>query len=275
MCTSPVLGVSRPARRPSNVDLPDPDTPTIATASPARTSKLTPLRMVNAVLSLGTVFVRPSTRSSVSTDLSIMFILARVLSFCVLAAAPSLAAAATILVFGDSLSAAYGLPQERGWAKLLEKRLHDEGYNYRVANASVSGETTSGGASRLENALQTHRPDIVVIELGANDGLRGQSLDIMRRNLERMIDASRRAKAQVLLVGMRLPPNYGTAYTEKFQQTYVDVARTKKTAFVPFLLEGFADNGSYFQADRFHPTSEAQSMMLDTVWKGLKALLRR
>jgi acyl-CoA thioesterase-1 len=206
---------------------------------------------------------------------SAMFILVRALTFLILAAAPSLAAAATILVFGDSLSAAYGLPQEHGWTSLLEKRLNDEGYKYRVANASISGETTSGGASRLEGALQTHRPDIVVIELGANDGLRGQSLDVMRRNLERMIDASRRAKAEVLLVGMRLPPNYGTAYTEKFQQTYAEVARDKKTALVPFLFEGFAENGRYFQPDRVHPTSEAQSLMLDTVWKGLRPLLRR
>ena len=192
-----------------------------------------------------------------------------------LAAAPGLASAATILVFGDSLSAAYGLPQEQGWATLLEKRLRDEGYGYRVANASVSGETTSGGASRLESALQTHRPDIVVIELGANDGLRGQSLDLMRRNLERMVDASRRAKAEVLLVGMRLPPNYGTTYTEKFRQTYADIAREKKTPFVPFLFEGFAENGRYFQSDRVHPTGEAQVLMLESVWKGLRPLLRR
>ncbi len=201
---------------------------------------------------------------------------ARFLSLFVLAAAaPAFASAGTILVFGDSLSAAYGIPHEQGWAKLLEKRLRDEGYDYRVANASVSGETTAGGASRLESALQTYRPDIAVIELGANDGLRGQSVDLMRRNLERMIDASRRAKAEVLLVGMRLPPNYGMAYTEKFRQTYADVARSKKIAFVPFLMEGFAENGSYFQPDRVHPTSEAQAMMLDSVWKGLRPLLRR
>jgi acyl-CoA thioesterase I len=204
-----------------------------------------------------------------------MFMFARVLSFCLFVTAPGLASAATILVFGDSLSAAYGVPQEQGWTSLLEKRLHDEGYGYRVANASISGETTSGGASRLESALQTHRPDIVVIELGANDGLRGQSLDLMRRNLERMIDASRRAKAEVLLVGMRLPPNYGTGYTEKFRQTYADIARQKKTAFVPFLFDGFAENARYFQPDRVHPTSEAQALMLETVWKGLRPLLRR
>jgi acyl-CoA thioesterase-1 len=183
------------------------------------------------------------------------------------------AGARTILVFGDSLSAGYGLPQERSWPRLLEARLRKERLDYTVANASVSGETTAGGARRIAEALKTHQPVIVVIELGANDGLRGQNLNVMRQNLETMIDASRKAKAEVLLVGLRLPPNYGTAYTEKFQQTYADVARQKKIAFVPRLFEGFAEDLSYFQADRVHPTSEAQPLMLDTVWKGLKPLL--
>ena len=201
--------------------------------------------------------------------------LARILCVVTLAVAPGWAGAATILVFGDSLSAGYGIAQERAWARLLEKRLADEGYKYRVANASVSGETTTGGAARIEAALKEHRPTIVVIELGANDGLRGQSIDVMRRNLEAMIDASRRAKAEVLLVGMRLPPNYGTAYTDKFRQTYADLARTKKVALVPFLFEGFAEETRYFQSDRVHPNGEAQALMLDTVWKGLKPLLKR
>jgi acyl-CoA thioesterase-1 len=210
-----------------------------------------------------------------------MSLLARILTVVVLAAAPGVVSAAsavpsgTILVFGDSLSASYGLPQEHGWPRLLEKRLRDEGFAHRVANASLSGETTAGGAARIEGALKTHRPDIVVIELGANDGLRGQSVDAIRHNLEGMIDASRRAKAEVLLVGMRLPPNYGTGYTQKFQQVYADVARAKKAALVPFLFEGFAEDARYFQTDRVHPTSEAQALMLETVWKGLKPLLRR
>ena len=200
--------------------------------------------------------------------------LARLFGFLVLALAPALASAATILVFGDSLSAGYGMPQERSWPTLLEARLREAKSPYRVANASVSGETTAGGAARIAGALETHRPQIVVLQLGANDGLRGQDLDVMRRNLERIIDASRRAKAQVLLVGMRLPPNYGTAYTGKFQQVYAELARAKKIAFVPFLFEGFADNGVYFQSDHVHPTSAAQTLMLDTVWKSLKPLLR-
>jgi acyl-CoA thioesterase-1 len=185
------------------------------------------------------------------------------------------ASAGTILVFGDSLSAGYGLPQDRSWVRLLETRLRDEQLNYKVANASVSGETTGGGLRRLADALTQHQPEVVVIELGANDGLRGQNLDVMRQNLEAMVDASRKAKAQVLLVGMRLPPNYGMSYTEKFRQTFADVARAKKTPFVPFLFEGFGEDARYFQADRVHPTSEAQSLMLDTVWKGLKPLLNR
>jgi acyl-CoA thioesterase-1 len=191
------------------------------------------------------------------------------------AVAPACAHARTILVFGDSLSAAYGLAQTQGWASLLEKRLRDEGFDYRVANASISGETTTGGANRIEGALKAHRPDLVVIELGANDGLRGQSLEVMKRNLEKMIDASRAAKADVLLVGMRLPPNYGMAYTEKFQQTYTELARSKKTSLVPFLFEGLSDDGRFFQADRVHPTSEGQVVMLETMWKGLQPLLKR
>jgi acyl-CoA thioesterase-1 len=192
-----------------------------------------------------------------------------------LALAPAAASARTILVFGDSLSAGYGLAQAQSWPTLLEKRLRDEGFDYKVANASISGETTTGGANRIEGALKAHHPEIVVLELGANDGLRGQSIDVMKRNLEAMIEASRRVRADVLLVGMRLPPNYGMAYTEKFQQLYSDLARTKKAALVPFLFEGFAEDARFFQSDRVHPTSEAQSAMLDTIWKGLKPLLRR
>jgi acyl-CoA thioesterase-1 len=192
-----------------------------------------------------------------------------------LATAPAYASAATILVFGDSLSAGYGLAQNQGWPSLLEKRLRAEGFNYQVSNASITGETTTGGANRIAGALKAHRPDIVVLELGANDGLRGQNIDLMKRNLEKMIDASREAKADVLLVGMRLPPNYGMSYTEKFQQAYADLARSKKAALVPFLFEGFAEDTRFFQADRVHPTSDAQSAMLDTVWKGLKPLLKR
>ena len=201
--------------------------------------------------------------------------LSRLLFVLTCALVPAHASAATILVFGDSLSAAYGLAQTAGWPSLLEKRLRDEGYDYRVANASLSGETTQGGASRIQGALKAHAPAIVVLELGANDGLRGQSIEIMKRNLEAMIDASRKQKAEVLLVGMRLPPNYGPAYVEKFHRTYFDLARAKRTALVPFLFEGFGEDPKFFQSDRVHPTAEAQALMLDAVWKGLKPMLKR
>jgi acyl-CoA thioesterase I len=185
------------------------------------------------------------------------------------------AQAATLLVFGDSLSAGYGLSQEQGWVSLLSQRLKSEGYDYKVANASISGETTLGGASRFQGALQQHRPQLVILELGANDGLRGQNVDGMRRNLEKMIDAARQRGAQVLLVGMRLPPNYGTAYVEKFQRAFSDVAAAKRVPLVPFMLEGFADQRAMFQNDGLHPTAAAQARILDTVWTGLQPLLRK
>lgn len=188
-------------------------------------------------------------------------------------ALPPLAAAATIAVYGDSLSSAYGLPREQGWVSLLEKRLHEKKLNYRVANLSISGETTLGGKDRIEAALKTHQPDIVILALGANDGLRGQSLDAMRANLESMIEACRRFKARVLLVGMRLPPNYGPVYAEKFHQVFTSVSRERRLPLVPFLLDGFAEKRDYFQADGIHPMAEAQPLMLETVWKGLRPLL--
>ena len=185
------------------------------------------------------------------------------------------APAATILVFGDSLSAGYGLQPDQGWVSLLAKRLQSEKLDYKVANASISGETTHGGAKRIEAALKAHRPAIIIVELGANDGLRGGSPETMRANLEAIVDASLRAKARVLLVGMRLPPNYGTPYAEKFRQVFIEIAKRRKLPPAPFLLEGFAEKREYFQADGIHPTAEAQPAMLDTVWKGLRPLLKK
>lgn len=179
-----------------------------------------------------------------------------------------------MLVFGDSLSAAYGLPREQGWVSLLARRLAAEKSDYKVANASISGETTQGGRSRIAAALKTYRPSIVILELGANDGLRGTTLDATRANLEAIIDACRNAGAQVLLVGMRLPPNYGTAYSDKFHQLYVEVAKRKKLRLVPFLFEGFAEKREYFLEDGFHPAANGQAMMFDTVWKELRPLLK-
>ncbi len=179
-----------------------------------------------------------------------------------------------MLIFGDSLSAGYGLPQEAAWPHLLEQRLRAVRGDYKVANASISGETTLGGSRRIGAALKTHRPSIVVLALGANDGLRGHSLAAMRENLAAIVDASRKADARVLLVGMRLPPNYGKDYTEKFHAVFLELAERKRIPLVPFLLEGFAENRDWFQADGLHPTAQAQPVMRDTVWKGLQPLLR-
>jgi acyl-CoA thioesterase-1 len=200
-------------------------------------------------------------------------ILLRFAIACVLALSAAAASAATILVYGDSLSSGYGLPQDEGWATLLARRLRAERFDYKVANASISGETTLGGANRIAAALTAHRPAIVILALGANDGLRGQPIEAIRSNLEAIIDACRRAKARVLLVGMRIPPNYGAPYAERFRRTFGDVAASRKLPPVPFLLEGFAEKREYFQADGVHPNAAAQPMMLDTVWKGLRPLL--
>ena len=194
---------------------------------------------------------------------------------CALALAPASAGAATIMVYGDSLSAGYGLQPGQGWASLLEQRLHAEKLDYKVANASISGETTLGGANRIAGALKAHRPAVVIVALGANDGLRGNAPDAMRANLDAIIEASRKAGARVLLVGMRLPPNYGTAYVEKFHQAFREVAKRRGVPLAPFLLEGFAENRDYFQPDGIHPTAGAQPLMLDIVWKELRPLLKR
>lgn len=186
---------------------------------------------------------------------------------------PNAAVAATILVFGDSLSAGYGVPLESSWVSLLERKLRGAAPDYKVVNASISGETTAGGRARIEGALKTHRPAIVILGLGGNDGLRGQSLDSMRANLGAIIQACRASGAAVLLLGIRLPPNYGPAYTRKFEQVYAGLAREHKLPAVPFLLEGFAEKPEYFQPDGIHPAVQAQPLIAETVWKALRPLL--
>jgi acyl-CoA thioesterase-1 len=194
----------------------------------------------------------------------------------VLGAASSAAAAGkTILVYGDSLSAAYGLALDQGWVALLAKRLAAEGYDYSVVNASISGEITSGGLARLPQALARHRPAIVILELGANDGLRGLPLAQMKSNLDGMIREAQRASAKVLLVGVRMPPNYGPDYTQRFAAVFTELAKARRVALVPFLLEGFAAREELFQGDRMHPAAEAQPLMLENVWRDLAPLLAR
>ena len=182
--------------------------------------------------------------------------------------------AGTVLVWGDSLSAGYGLRPQQAWPALLEKKIADARLPHKVINASISGETTAGGRSRLPAALQTHRPSLVVIELGANDGLRGLPVAAMSANLQAMIDASRQAGAKVLLIGMRMPPNYGPDYTTRFEKAFQDLAKTNKLRLVPFMMEGFADQRAYFQQDGIHPVADAQPLILDTIWRELKPLLR-
>ena len=182
-------------------------------------------------------------------------------------------AARNILVFGDSLSAGYGLAQEAAWPSLLDKRLQEKRLDYSVVNASISGETTSGGRSRLDAALATHKPAVVIIALGANDGLRGLPIAATRDNLTAMIDSAQKTKAKVLIVGMRIPPNYG-AYADQFHAVFGEVSKARKTALVDFLLDGVATQPKLFQADNLHPTAEAQPRLLDNVWKGLEPLLK-
>lgn len=193
--------------------------------------------------------------------------------FALLVGASPALAAKTILVVGDSLSAGYGLRPEQAWPSLLTGRLAEKRLDYSVANISISGETTAGGRSRLQPALQAHRPAVVVIALGANDGLRGLALGQMRGNLEAMIEASQKAGARVLLAGMRLPPNYGP-YAEQFQAAFAEIARTKKTPLLPFLLEPVARRPELFLPDNLHPTADAQPLILDHVWVALAPLLK-
>lgn len=176
----------------------------------------------------------------------------------------------TLLVWGDSLSAAYGIPVEKGWVALLQTQL---GKDYNIINGSISGETSSGGLTRLPDALKANQPAYVLLELGANDGLRGIALDTMRSNLEQMIKLTQAANAKVVLIGIKLPPNYGVTFTDKFEATYSDLAKQYNLPLVPFLLEGVADNWDFMQADGLHPTVEAQPKVLENVWKVLEGVL--
>jgi len=181
----------------------------------------------------------------------------------------------TLLVFGDSLSAAYGLRAEQGWVTQLQQRLASEGYGYHVVNASVSGETTSGGRNRLQRALAQHRPAVVLVELGANDGLRGLPVKDTQANLRAMIQAAQVAGAKVLLLGIHIPPNYGPQYTQAFDAMYTSLAAEMKVPLLPFLLEGIAMNTRYMQADGLHPNAAGQPRVLANVWPRLKPLLER
>jgi acyl-CoA thioesterase-1 len=192
----------------------------------------------------------------------------------IVASASARAEAPVILVFGDSISAGYGLERvDQGWVELLKTRLNTQGYGYQVVNASVSGETTAGGLARLPRALELHHPSIVIIELGGNDGLRALPIPQFRANLTQMVTLAAAAGAKVLLLGMRMPPNYGPQYTEQFAMVFSDLARDKKISTVPFLLTNIALTPSLMQGDDIHPNALGQPILLDNVWPALKPLL--
>ena len=178
-----------------------------------------------------------------------------------------------MLVLGDSLSAAYGIPEDRGWVALLQRRLTEAGYPHRVVNASASGETSIGGLNRLPRLLAEHSPVVVVVELGANDGLRGIAPKVLGENLTAMVSAARAIGARVLLLGVKLPPNYGGAFNARFERVYASVADETATTLVPFFLEGVAEDRALMLPDGLHPAAEAQPRLLDNVWPALVPLL--
>ena len=187
---------------------------------------------------------------------------------------PAAAEDSSILILGDSLSAAYGMEIRESWPSLLQRRLDEDGHAYRVFNSSITGETTQGGLTRLPGLLEKHAPAIVIVELGGNDGLRGLPVAELRTNLEALVAISRAARAQVLLAAVRMPPNYGPQYTEKFYAVYEGLARDLRVPWVPFFLEGIALREDLFQDDGIHPDLEAQPILLDNVWPALEPLLR-
>ncbi len=186
---------------------------------------------------------------------------------------PLTAHARIILIVGDSLSAAYGIPVEHGWVSLLQQRLDNEAYPYRIVNASISGDTTANARARLSRALASHGPAVVLLEVGGNDGLRGLSLDEMKSNLADMITSARDSGARVLLIGVQLPPNYGPRYTQRFQAVYHELARESGVPLLPSLVDGIGTEQNLMQQDGIHPNATAQPLIRDRVWKELVPLL--
>ena len=185
---------------------------------------------------------------------------------------PAAASGKTVLVFGDSLSANYGISAEAGWVALLKQRLQSEFAGYQVVNASISGETTLGGRNRIRQALEKHHPEIVILELGANDGLRGATIKSIYDNLAAIIESCQQNNARVLLTGMQLPPNYGMTYTQKFQAIFPQLAENYQIKLIPFLLAGFGDKHDFFQADGIHPNEAAQKKIVENVWEVLHTM---
>jgi len=185
---------------------------------------------------------------------------------CLVAVAANAASVPTVLVFGDSLSAGYGLDVDQSWTALLQSRLHSQGYEHRVVNASISGETTEGGKTRIETAMDNFSPDLVILELGGNDGLRGFPPELMKENLRAIIKTARADGASVVLLGIRIPPNYGPRYTQAFEGVYRELADELGVRWIEFFMEGIALNDALMQDDGIHPNAEAQPMLLDNAW---------
>ena len=204
----------------------------------------------------------------------VLFSLSKTFGIITICSLPAFASAKTILILGDSLSAGYGIDAKQGWVNLLQQRL-DQQYpkQHKVVNASVSGETTSGALARLPKLLQTYQPEIVVIELGGNDGLRGQPPQMIQKNLAQLVQLSQKQKASVLLFGMKIPPNYGTAYSTAFEKNYKVVSQQYKVKLLPFFLEGVAGNKNLIQKDQIHPNAKAQPIMLNLAYPYIKGAL--
>lgn len=186
----------------------------------------------------------------------------------------SIVSSQTLLIMGDSLSAAYNIPLESGWVELLKQRIKQQGYSTEVVNASISGETTGNAVKRLPALLEKHNPDIVLIELGGNDGLRGFELKSIKQNLENMIEDAKQVDAKVILTGIHIPPNYGPAYTQIFYNAYLNLAKKHDTLFIPFILEGVGDQPDLMQADGVHPTAAAQPKVLDNMWPQIEVAIQ-
>lgn len=181
----------------------------------------------------------------------------------------------TILIVGDSLSAGYGIELKQSWVNLLQKRLSEDKYDYKVVNISASGSTTSNGLAKLPHALKKYQPHVTIIELGANDGLRGLDITVIKNNLTQMIQLAKAANSKVLLIGIRLPPNYGAAYTQQFQAIFPELGKQHQVSVIPLFLAKVDENPIFFQPDRIHPTAAAQNQMLDNVWVALKGMLQK
>nr|AKJ87224.1 hypothetical protein [uncultured organism] len=287
MLTDPELGRSSPAINPSKVLLPEPEAPTIASASPEATVNEISCKMLRLVSPLGTSLHKSATSIATLVSIPPVFsvmlksLIVALLMFVSATAGSVEAASKVILVYGDSLSAGYGIRVEQSWPSLLGDRLKEDTRvgaggtpSWTVANASISGETTAGGRSRLEVALRQFKPKVVVLALGANDGLRGLPVKQMQDNLISMVKLAKASGARVLLIGMRLPPNYGPEYTNAFEAAFTTTARLEKVALLPFLLEPVAGQRSNFQADGLHPISAAQTKLLDHIYPALQPLLK-